>query len=351
MTRNRCSIAIWIGAIALISSCGSETKKESATAVVPDKSVMTEAQGFFQPLPETAVEESHSLTSEKIALGKVLFYDARLSKNNTQSCNTCHNLSKYGVENEATSKGDLGKNGNRNSPTVYNAALHFAQFWDGRAKDVEEQAGMPVLNPVEMNMPSEGYVVERLKKIEGYRKLFAAAFPDDKEPLTYANLRSAIGAFERTLITPGNFNKFIAGDPAALTEAEQKGLKEFINTGCTTCHNGALLGGGMFQKFPLYGDEYMSLTGSRHEDLGKMETTKIESDKFIFKVPSLINITETAPYFHDGSVAELDRAIRIMAKTQLNKDLSDEQVSSIKTFLGSLKGTLPASAIIAPVMP
>ncbi|MCC6768658.1 MAG: c-type cytochrome [Bacteroidia bacterium] len=210
---------------------------------------------------------------------------------------------------------------------------------------------MPILNPVEMNMPSENFVVDRLKGIQGYKTLFAQAFPDAKDPITYENLKNAIGAFERTLSTPGKFHQYLAGDANALNAEEKAGLKKFIEVGCITCHISATVGGNMFQKFPLIGQEYKSFTGSKTEDLGKMDVSKKESDKFIFKVPSLLNIGKTAPYFHDGSVADLGQAIQIMGKLQLNKDLNDGDVSEIKAFLHALTADVPKDALIIPEMP
>jgi cytochrome c peroxidase len=226
-----------------------------------------------------------------------------------------------------------------------------SQFWDGRAKNVEEQAGMPVLNPVEMNMPSESYVEQRFSSIKGYQSLFADAYPKDKKAITYLNIKRAIAAFERTLITPTRFDKFLTGDINALKPEEKKGLRVFIETGCATCHNGVAKGGAMLQKFPVYGESYVQAIGSTHDDLGKMESSKDEMDKHLFKVPSLINITKTAPYFHDGSVARLEDAIRIMAKLQLNKELNSIEISQVKLFLNSLEGEVPSTAFIVPNMP
>jgi cytochrome c peroxidase len=339
--------------ILIIATACSNVEKSDKTPIsmLLDHSVIMQAREHFKPLPEQAMVAGNDLTMTKLQLGKVLFYDKRLSKNNTQSCNSCHNLSTYGVDQKATSPGDLGKNGNRNSPTVYNAALHATQFWDGRASDVEQQAGMPILNPVEMNIPSEKFLIDRLSGIEGYRKLFKEAFPNDPNPINYKNLRLAIAAFERTLITPSRFNEYMNGNLTALTPEEQTGMRIFINIGCTNCHNGAALGGGMIQRFPAKKSEYRSFTGSKREDLGLMEQTGDTLDKFKFKVPSLLNITETYPYFHDGSVNNLDSAIVIMAATQLDKKLNTEEVKKIKAFLGSLKCELPGRATIEPAMP
>jgi cytochrome c peroxidase len=339
-------LTIAIIAIGFLYSCNNQPRVREK-----QDPLITKALAYFEPLPEMVESEENEITAAKVLLGKTLYYDVRLSKNNTQSCNTCHNLSTFGVDNNATSAGDLGKNGDRNSPTVLNAAFHTAQFWDGRAKDVEQQAGMPILNPVEMNMPSEQFVVDRLRSIAGYKKLFLEAFPGDSEPITYTNLSKAIGAFERTLVTPSKFHKFLDGDDKVLTDAERMGLEKFMDAGCTTCHIGSTVGGTMFQKFPLVGSDYKSLTGSKKDDKGKMEVSGREADKYVFKVPSLLNITETGPYFHDGSVADLSAAIKIMGKLQLNKDINDEEVASIRAFLASLKGELPKDALVVPAMP
>ncbi len=300
----------------------------------------SKARVLFATLPKTAVNPNNKPTPEKIALGKALYFDKRLSKDNTQSCNTCHNLNTYGVDNNSFSKGNNGDLGGRNSPTVLNSALHLAQFWDGREPDVEAQAGGPILNPIEMAMPSEKFVEKKLSGINEYKNLFAKAFPNDKNPITYNNLKKAIGVFERQLITPSKFDEYIAGNNKALSDNEKKGLETFINSGCITCHSGALLGGTMFQKFGLFTD-YWTLTKSKKIDLGKFEVTKKEGDKYVFKVPSLRNIEKTGPYFHDGSVASLDDAIAIMAKTQVGKDLSTEDINQIKVFLNTLTGSVP----------
>lgn len=332
----------------LFSCSNNPTANENQAAI---DSIIQKASNFFMPIDGIVEHPDNPMSEAKILLGQTLYYDVRLSKNNTQSCNTCHNLETFGVDNLATSLGDLGKNGDRNSPTVLNASLHSKQFWDGRAQDVEEQAGGPILNPVEMNMPSEHFVVDRLKNIKGYHDLFAAAFPDEKDPIQYSNITKAIGAFERTLITPSKFDDFLKGDKNALSPEERKGLITFIDAGCTTCHNGIAVGGSIFQKFPLYGDEYMSFTGSTREDRGMMEVSQKESDKFIFKTPSLRNIAHTGPYFHDGSVSDLYKAVEIMGKLQINKDLSKDEIHSIVTFLHALTGEVPANAKRMPPMP
>jgi cytochrome c peroxidase len=339
-------------AIALLLTASACQNKKSAQQAAGPKadSVLLMAKNFFQPLPAEAANPGNPITPEKVILGKTLYYDNRLSMHNTESCNTCHNLATYGVDNKPTSPGDNGKSGNRNSPTTLNAALHFVQFWDGRMKDVEEQAGGPVMNPAEMSMPTEKVLIERLTKIEGYKKMFASAFPTDKSPITFENMRKSIAAFERTLVTPDRFDKFLGGDLTAMNDAELKGLKTFMETGCTACHSGILLGGTMFQKYPVFSD-HKTLTGSTTDDVGRMQATKNEADKYMFKVPSLRNIAKTHPYLHDGSIGDLDKAIATMGKGQLNKELSKDQISDIASFLNVLTAELPENIKQAPVMP
>ncbi|MCB0329796.1 MAG: cytochrome-c peroxidase [Bdellovibrionales bacterium] len=289
--------------------------------------------GVFSPLPELEVPKSES-EKALLSLGEKLYLDPVLSENMTQSCNSCHQLGKYGVDGEATSPGAFGKRGDRNSPSSYNAFLHIAQFWDGRAKDVEEQALGPVLNPVEMAMPSEDIVVKRLKGIDEYQVLFKKAFADEQDPIRYVNVGKAIGAFERTLITPSRFDDFLRGNASALTAEEQKGLQTFVEVGCTACHMGTGVGGSLYQKIGL-------VKPYKTDDLGRYEITKQESDKFVFKVPSLRNIAETGPYYHDGSVKTLEEAVQLMGTHQLGRDLTKEQIHDIVLFLNSLTGKLP----------
>lgn len=191
---------------------------------------------FFEPLPSFIIDEKKN--APLIALGKKLYLEPRLSINDTISCNSCHRLDNFGVDSQMTSPGHDGKRGGRNSPTTMNAALHIAQFWDGRAKDVEEQSLGPVLNPVEMGMPNEAAVVNKLKKIDEYNSLFAEVFKDEKDPIQPKNIAKAIGAFERTLLTPSRFDDFLNGDENALNESEKRGLQKFVNIGCAMCHNG-----------------------------------------------------------------------------------------------------------------
>jgi len=298
----------------------------------------------FQPLPEMAENSNNRLTPAKIKLGKTLFMDTRLSKNHDVSCNSCHNLKTFGVDHQVTSSGHRGQLGGRNSPTVYNAALHFRQFWDGRAKDVEEQVLRTILNPIEMAMPSEEYVLEVLKSIPEYRNFFRKAFPGEMNPLNYKNVGKAIGAFERTLLTPSRFDEFLNGDDNALTEEELEGLNTFATMGCTTCHQGVAIGALSFQKLGL-------IKKFKTKDLGRFEVTKAEADRFYFKPPSLRNVAKTAPYFHDGSVETLEKAVKLMAKHQLGVKIKKNQIRSIVAFLNSLTGKIPEEALTEVQLP
>lgn len=330
----------------LLSSCGGEkkqTQQETPTVTMADQELLESAQAIFKPLAAVAENPENPITNEKVELGKLLYYDTRLSKTGNNSCNSCHNLSTFGVDNKPTSPGDAGKLGDRNSPTVLNAAFHSFQFWDGRAKDVEEQAGMPILNPAEMDIPSKDFLVNRLKGIKEYQEMFAAAYPDQKNPVTYDNLQKAIGAFERTLVTPAPFDRYLKGDVNALTAEQREGLKTFMDVGCVTCHSGPSLGGTSFQKFGVYAD-YRTATNSKVNDEGRKAVTKNEADKDMFKTPGLRNIAKTHPYFHDGSINDLGEAVKIMGSLQLNKKLTDAQTKSIVQFLESLTGEVPESA-------
>jgi len=300
---------------------------------------------IFQQLPAAMESSANPLTEAKIDLGRQLYYDPRLSKNQDISCNSCHLLDAYGQDNLPVSPGHRGQTGGRSSPPSYNAAGHIAQFWDGRAPTVEEQAKGPVLNPIEMAMPDEASVIAVLKSIPGYVTAFGEAFPGEADPVTYNNMALAIGAFERKLVTPGRFDQYLAGNDDALTAEEKAGLEAFLNTGCQTCHMGPYIGGAMYQKLGLV------KPWEDTSDLGRFEATGNEFDKMFFKVPSLRNIAETGPYFHKGQVATLDEAVSLMAEYQLGRTLDDATVKSIVTFLGALTGEIPVSYIAEPELP
>lgn len=296
-------------------------------------------------LPARIDSDKNPATPARIALGRTLFYDPRLSKDGATSCNSCHDLTRYGVDGKPVSTGFQGQKGGRNSPTVYHAAGHVLQFWDGRAADVEEQAKGPVLNPIEMAMPGGEAVAAKLRAIPGYRKMFAQAFPGSAEPVTFDNMALAIAVFERGLVTPSRWDRFLAGDRQAITGEEFRGHHEFMHGGCAQCHNGPYVGGGSLQKAGL------RLPWPSTADTGRMEVTKVETDRMVFKVPSLRNVAQTGPYFHDGSVAELDTAVAMMARHQLGKELTQAQKKAILAWLGSLTGEIPKDYIKAPKLP
>lgn len=336
---------------ALIASCGdsqsgeksgSDQKQKTEDRTEKDKKIMKMAKAYFKPLPEPK-----SFDRPIAKLGKKLYYETALSVSGEMSCNSCHMLDQFGVDHEPTSPGHDGTRGERNSPTVYNAYFHIAQFWDGRADDLKEQAKGPVLNPVEMGMTSEPAAVEAIVAIQDYAHMFTEAFPDEKDPITFDNIAEAIAEFEHTLATPAAFDDYLNGDEDALTLEQRDGLQAFMDAGCTTCHMGPGLGGSMYQKFGLVEGPYWDYTGSEREDVGRFEVTEKEGDKYVFKVPALRNVTKTAPYFHDGSVEDLNEAVKIMGITQLGKELDDETVKSIVTFLESLTGEIPEHALLS----
>lgn len=345
--------AIWV-------ACSDSGQKESTDSKAnkynpellsdADKQLIESAKKFFEVLPDSIDNSANPKSDSKIALGKSLYYDARLSKSGVISCNSCHNLASYGVDNLPTSPGHKWTFGARNSPTSLNAGFHFVQFWDGRAADLEEQAKGPILNPVEMATPHEGFALHRLATIPEYKEAFEKAFPQDTNPITYHNVACAIAAFERTLVTPARFDEYLKGDGDAMNEQEKRGLQTFIKTGCIACHSGAVLGGKMYQKFGVT-RPYWELTKSKSKDEGRSAITKNEGEKYFFKVPTLRNVDRTYPYFHDGSVWDLKEAISIMGELQLGKKLTTSEVDDIAAFMHALTGEVPEQARLLPLLP
>lgn len=295
-------------------------------------------QGVFATLPDVApVPEDNPMTEEKVELGKMLYFDPRLSASGVISCHTCHNLSLGGTDRLPSSLGHEFLTGGRNAPTVLNAAFFNLQFWDGRATGLEEQAQGPIQAGVEMAMPAD-LAVSTIADIEGYTPFFEAAFPDEENPITFENIAKAIATFERTLITPDDgLDRYLRGDEEALSEDAQRGMEIVVQVGCVACHNGPMLSTGTLMPF-------------RHgEDLGRATVTGVESDEFLFRVATWRNVSLTAPYFHDGSVETLEEAIQIMGSTQLNRDLTEDEVFYIVAFLESLEGELPE--VTVPELP
>ncbi|RWR45893.1 cytochrome-c peroxidase [Sinirhodobacter ferrireducens] len=316
----------------------------AANPAIDDDALRSDAQGVFEPIPQAPDPAPAPAQAE---LGKMLFFEPRLSEAHNISCNTCHNLSTGGVDLSSVSLGHRWQKGGRNSPTVLNSTYNFAQFWDGRAANLIEQAGGPMQNPVEM-ASNPNHVIEMLKAIPGYTPIFATAFPDATDPVTFENATAAIAAFEDTLITPNApFDRWLKGDDAAMTEEQKQGLSLFMSEGCSSCHNGMNIGGNSYQVFGVVAKPDPSILPP--EDMGRYAVTKDEADKYAYKVPTLRNIALTAPYFHSGAVWDLKEAVKVMADAQLGAQLDDQQLGQIVAFLGSLTGDMPQ--IVYPVLP
>jgi cytochrome c peroxidase len=281
--------------------------------------------------------------------------DPRFSSTGTVSCNSCHNVMEGGDDSRTVSMGVHGKTGGRNAPTVWNSAFHSVQFWDGRADLLEDQAKGPVTNPVEMGMSDIENAMNKVRAIPGYEAYFEKAF--GKDSMTVDNAAKAVGAFERTLITPNSpYDKYVKGDDKAMTKQQVKGMETFASVGCTSCHSGAAFNGpkmpfgqGFYAKFPTFTDNDFVKKYDLSKDKGRQEATGKAADAHMYRVPTLRNITDTAPYFHNGSVNDLSEAVSLMAKTQLNKDLSDDEVNDIVAFLSALTGEYPT--ITMPRLP
>ena len=309
---------------------------------------MAAVPSTYDALLKVVDNPENPMSREKIALGKELFFDTRLSKDKTINCASCHKLEAGGDDNIPTAIGHQGQENpsHLNSPTVLNAALAKSQFWDGRAKDVEEQAGGPIQAPFEMHMTPQA-VEERLNQDSKYVAKFKALFPQDK--ITFENVRKAIGAYERTLLTRGDYDKFLEGDDSAMSPAAKRGLALFITKGCKGCHTGMSVGGQSIQKFPLrsYFAEYVGLLFDSDITIKESPFPFENAGGFLgkdeqlrFRVPILRNITKTAPYFHNGSVEKLEEAVRIMSKYQIGDEFTKEQIDDMVAFLKTLEGEL-----------
>jgi len=294
--------------------------------------------------------EKNPITPEKVNLGKILFYETRISVDGTVSCARCHPFGLYAADGLKKSIGNNCKLNPRNAPTILNAAAQISAHWIGNRTDVEDQAKQSVIGPPSFGMPSYEAVENKLREIRGYTDLFKKAFPADNNPITVDNFAKSVGAFERTLVTPSVFDAFVKGDRTALTAPQKRGLKAFIETGCMTCHSSAYFGGQMYQKFGIF-EPYWKYTKSEPIDEGRYVVTRNEADKYVFKVPVLRNVEKTAPYFHDGSIDKLEDAVWIMGKIQLGKDLDKPQVEEVVTFLKSLTGKIPEDALKVPLLP
>jgi cytochrome c peroxidase len=341
--RNRGILATLI-VLSLLSFAG------SLRADRGDEELLKQAKQIFSPLPQVMSSEKNPITPEKVSLGKILFYETRISVDGTVSCVRCHPIGLYAADGLKKSIGNNCKLNPRNAPTVLNAARQVAAHWIGNRADVEDQARQSVTGPPSFGMPSNDAVEKKLKEIKGYAELFKRAFPGEANPITVDHFARAVGAFERTLVTPSRFDSFLKGDVAALNGREKKGLKTYMETGCAMCHSGPYAGGQMYDKFGIV-EPYWKYTKSEPMDEGRYVVTKNEADKYVFKVPILRNVEKTPPFFHDGSVDKIEDAVWVMGKIQLGKDLSQSQVKEIVIFLKSLSGKIPEDALKIPLLP
>jgi cytochrome c peroxidase len=321
-----------------------------STQVVADDAALRDKakSAGLEPVPYGLAQVTDNpVTREKIELGKMLFFDPRLSASGVISCNTCHNLGTGGDDNLPTSVGHGWQQGPRNSPTVLNAVFNAAQFWDGRAEDLKAQAKGPIQAGVEMaNEPEQ--VVATLNSMPEYVERFGKAFPGEEDPVSFDNMAKAIEAFEVTLVTPNApFDQFLEGSDGALTDAQKDGLALFIDKGCTACHSGVNLGGQEYFPFGLVKRPGADILPP--EDKGRYRVTKTASDEYVFRAAPLRNIAITAPYFHSGEVWDLEQAVAVMGTAQLGATLTDEEVASIAGFLETLTGEQPQ--VDYPILP
>jgi len=323
-----------------------------------------QVKGLFEAIPEAPPALlGDPPTPEKLALGKMLYFEPRISESHDISCNRCHNIGMGGVDGRTSSVGHNGQLGGRKVPTVLNAVFNRSQFWDGRASDLKEQVvssvmafpeallksrgGQTVINPETTNITKQ-HAVEQLKGIPGYVDAFKKAFPAEVDPIVYDNIGRAIAIFETTLITPdAPFDRWLNGDDKALSEGQKQGLKIFVDKGCSNCHNGINIGGGMYTRFGVVqnpGPKYLP-----PDDWGRFVVTKNISDKYVFKVPTLRNVELTAPYFHSGSTSDLKQAVAVMGEAQLGQKLTEGEIDNIAEFLKSLTGRQPE--VVLPILP
>lgn len=318
----------------------------AAAAAADD--LMKRAQSEFDPIPRQAAQiEGNPASEEKVELGRLLYFDPRLSRSQLISCQTCHNVGLAGADLQEVSTGHGWQKGPRNSPTTFNAVFNAAQFWDGRADNLAEQAKGPVQASVEMNNTPER-VIETLASIPAYGEAFRRAFPEQAEPLNFDNMAKAIEVYEATLLTPNApLDLYLKGDADALDETEQKGLAAFMDKGCAACHNGVNLGGMDYYPFGVV--ERPAAEVMPKDDTGRFQVTNTSEDKYVFRSPALRNVAITQPYFHSGKVWTLSDAVAIMGSSQLGIGLAEDEVDSITAFLRTLTGEQPQ--ITHPVLP
>jgi cytochrome c peroxidase len=321
-----------------------------AAAAQDDTALLKQAQGIFKPLPNAAGTPDSPSTGPRVELGRTLFFDPRVTIDGNMSCSSCHQPAFYGTDALPKGIGVKQRPHPRNVPTVLNAGELNIIHWRGDRDSLEDQAAKAVTSPITSGQPDEKAVIDRLSRIIGYAPLFQGAFPNEPKPMTLQNFAKAISAYERTLLTPSPFDAYLAGNQEALSVAARAGLAKFINTGCVACHNGVGVGGGTFQKFGVV-EDYWKATGSEPVDKGRAEVTNNPADLYVFRVASLRNVAMTPPYFHDGSVATVPEAVKVMARVQLGVTLSDLDNRDIVTFLDSLTGEPPANFATVPTLP
>ncbi len=338
--RTHSIIASWIAVIALPAA--------AMPARAAEPSLLEQARQLFAPLPRDMASAALPIPAARVALGRKLFFDPRLSVDGTVSCATCHQPALYGTDALPKSIGAGHRQNAHNAPSVLNAALQFKAHWIGDRENVEAQAMKSLTGPASFGNPDDAAVIRKIAAL-GYTDDFARAFPGEPDPVKPERWGRAIGAYERTLVTPSPFDAYLHGDLAALQPAAQRGLETFIGIGCATCHNGVGVGGASFRKFGQV-EDYWQATGSQPIDAGRYTATQDPADRFVFKVPSLRNVAMTPPYFHDGSVTTLAQAVRVMARVQLGKILTAAEVDDLVAFLNSLTGVLPEDFATAPVL-
>jgi cytochrome c peroxidase len=336
------SVALGMSVAAAVSLLRRTPDPSSPARTAPVEAFLNEKRESIEPIQPIPLHIE--LDARRVALGAQLFSDPRLSANGTVACSSCHSLDQGGADGRARSIGIFGRVGSVNAPTVFNSGFNFKQFWDGRAETLEDQVAGPLLNPNEMgsNWPQ---VLDKLRKDPKITRAFARTYPDGLTPL---NLENAIATFERSLYTPNSrFDKYLRGDSQAISAEEKRGYQIFKSYGCATCHQGVNAGGNMFEQFGLMADYFADRGGENKADQGRYNVTGREDDRHVFRVPSLRLAALTAPYFHDGSAKQLEDAVRVMAKYQLGRKLSDEDVHLIVRFLKTLPGEYQGHALVS----
>jgi cytochrome c peroxidase len=351
---SKIAIAIVVASLGLVGCETDHAPAPGGAAARPspmsaaDSTLVAQARALFKPLPKPVASPGSKVATQQIALGRALFFDPRVSLDGTVSCSRCHQPALYGTDGLALPIGVQSRVNPRNAPTVLNAALQFVEHWRGDRASVEDQATKALIGPPSFGLPDYATAIARLEAL-GYEAPFRNAFPTDSQPLTVDNWGKAIGAYERTLLTPSPFDGFLEGESGALDGRAKAGLRKFIGFGCGGCHNGVGVGGGLYQKFGLVRD-YWTATGSTRIDKGRADVTHNPADLYVFKVPSLRNVAMTPPYFHDGSVATLAGAVRVMGEVQLGRELIPADVDDLVAFLRSLTGPMPEQFAQAPVL-